>query len=291
MRSVSLSLSITLQLATWGAAQPWMARRHFRFDMANARVTYHPEEHSILYAETGGICPLCSCVIIATKAGSKNPRKFYEVAHIYPLNPNSVQIAALVNYAVPADINGLTNVICLCPSCHRKYDKDFKIEEYDRLRAIKDAYIRDAEARKSISEHSLRHEIKELIEAFADLDDESLVAFDLELNAYTLNEKLKKGASNVLKRNIRNDVVGYFVAIREELRLLEQRDQAAVKMLLNQINTYFWAMHKEYPGNKDVIFNYIAQWISAKSGKSLDVSKIITSFFVQNCEVFDASAK
>lgn len=258
--------------------------------MANVRTTYHPEEHSMLYAETGGICPLCARVIIDKKLGSKTPRKFYEIAHIYPLNPTAAQTLALINHTIPIDINGLGNVICLCPSCHRKYDKDFKIEEYDRLREIKDGFIRDTEARKSISEHSLRIEIKELIESFADLEDESLVSFDLELNAYTLNEKLKKGATNVLKRNIRNDVVGYFVTIRDELRLLEQRDQAAVKMLLNQVNTYFWAMHREHPDNKDVIFNYIAQWISAKSGKSLDVSKIITSFFVQNCEVFDVSA-
>lgn len=259
--------------------------------MANARITYHPEEHSMLYAETGGICPLCACEIIYTKPGSKNPRKGYEVAHIYPLNPNAAQISALVNHTVPTEINGLANVICLCPTCHRKYDKDFKIEEYDRLRIIKNGFIQNANARKSISEHSLREEIKDLIEKISTLDDDALVSFDLQLNASTLNDKLKKGASPVLKRNIRNDVVDYFVTIRDELRLLEQRDQAAVKMLLNQINTYFWAMHGEHPGNKDAIFSYIAQWISAKSGKSLDASKIITSFFVQNCEVFDASAK
>ncbi|MEG6992726.1 ABC-three component system protein, partial [Pseudomonas aeruginosa] len=115
--------------------------------------------------------------------------------------------------------------------------KDFKIEEYDRLRAIKDGFIRDVNARKSISEHSLREEIKELIEKISNLDEESLTSFDLQLNASTLSEKLKKGASPVLRRNIRNDVVDYFVTIQDELRLLEQRDQAAVKMLLNQVNT------------------------------------------------------
>ncbi|HEK3558711.1 TPA: HNH endonuclease [Pseudomonas aeruginosa] len=259
--------------------------------MANARITYHPEEHSMLYAETGGICPLCACAIIFTKPGSKNPKKSYEVAHIYPLNPTNAQKLALASHTMPADINDLANVICLCPTCHRKYDKDFKIEEYDRLRAIKDGFIRDVNARKSISEHSLREEIKELIEKISNLDDESLTSFDLQLNASTLSEKLKKGASPVLRRNIRNDVVDYFVTIQDELRLLEQRDQAAVKMLLNQVNTYFWAMHSEHPDNKDAIFNYIAQWISAKSGKSIDASRIITSFFVQNCEVFDASSK
>ncbi|WP_425914031.1 ABC-three component system protein [Pseudomonas sp. GWSMS-1] len=182
-------------------------------------------------------------------------------------------------------------MICLCPTCHRKYDKDFKIEEYDRLRSIKDGYIRDAKARKSISEHSLREEIKELIETICNLDDENINSFDLKLNASTLNDKLKTGASPLLRRNIRNDVVDYFFTIRDELRLLEHRDQAAVKILLNQVNTYFWDMHSQYPASKDAIFNYIAQWISTKSGKSIEASKIITSFFVQNCEVFDASTK
>ncbi|MDS9454909.1 HNH endonuclease signature motif containing protein, partial [Pseudomonas aeruginosa] len=96
----------------------------------------------MLYAETGGICPLCACAIIFTKPGSKNPKKGYEVAHIYPLNPTNAQKLALASHTMPADINDLANVICLCPTCHRKYDKDFKIEEYDRLRAIKDGFIR-----------------------------------------------------------------------------------------------------------------------------------------------------
>ena len=259
--------------------------------MTNTRIPYHPEEHSMLYAETGGICPLCTCVIIFKKPGSEKPKKGYEVAHIYPLNPTTAQALALVSHTMPADINGLANVICLCPSCHRKYDKDFKIDEYEKLRTIKDGFIQDANARKSISEHGLREEIKELIDSISNLDDKDLIIFDLQLSASTLNEKLKKGASSVLKRNIRNDVVDYFVTIQDELRLLEQRDQAAVKMLLNQINTYFWAMHSKHPDNKDAIFNYIARWISTKSGKSIDASRIITSFFVQNCEVFDASAK
>jgi hypothetical protein len=113
--------------------------------------------------------------------------------------------------------------------------------------------------------------------------------FDLELDAKTLNDKLRTGASNFLKRNIRNDVVDYFVSIREEMRLLEQRDQASVKMLQNQVNTYFWEMHRQNPENKDVVFQYIAQWISTRTGKSIDSSRILTSFFVQNCEVFDVS--
>jgi hypothetical protein len=208
---------------------------------------------------------------------------------IYPLNPTAPQALALSGYLIPVEINGLDNVICLCPTCHRRFDKDFKIEEYTRIRAIKDGYIRDANARKAISEHTLREEVKEILELITSMQTDGTQTFDLELDAKTLNDKLKTGASNFLKRNIRNDVVDYFVSIRDEMRLLEQRDQASVKMLQNQVNTYFWEMHRQNPENKDVVFQYIAQWISTRTGKSIDSSRILTSFFVQNCEVFDVS--
>lgn len=258
--------------------------------MANDRVKYHPEEHSIFYGETGGACPLCTQPILFKKVGSKTS-KGYELAHIYPLNPTAAQELALTGTLMPADINGLENLICLCPTCHTKFDKDFKIEEYKHIRAIKDGFIRDATARKAIAEHTLKEEVKEILEVITSLqiDDTDTLGLELELDAKKLSDKLKTGASNFLKRNIRNDVVDYFVSIREEMRLLEMRDQSTVKILQNQVNSYFWEMHKINPENKDLVFKYIAEWMSTRTGKSIDASRVLTSFFVQNCEVFDVS--
>ena len=72
--------------------------------------------------------------ILFQKKGSKKPSKGYEVAHIYPLNPTQSQAKALVGYPVPHEINALENVIALCPTCHTKYDKDFKLDELIKLR-------------------------------------------------------------------------------------------------------------------------------------------------------------
>ena len=102
--------------------------------MAKRRDSYSDNEHSILYSETGGCCPLCTQPILFQKTGSKKPIKGYEVAHIYPLNPTPPQAKALVGYPVPPDINALENVIALCPTCHTKYDKGFKLDEFTRLR-------------------------------------------------------------------------------------------------------------------------------------------------------------
>lgn len=83
--------------------------------MANKRENYTANENSILYAETGGCCPLCTQPIIFQKKGSKKPAKCYEIAHIYPLNPTQVQVTALVGYPAPSEINALENLIALCP--------------------------------------------------------------------------------------------------------------------------------------------------------------------------------
>ena len=62
--------------------------------MTTKRDNYGAIEHSILYAETGGSCPLCTQPIIFKKNGSKKLNKGYEIAHIYPLNPTQLQIKA-----------------------------------------------------------------------------------------------------------------------------------------------------------------------------------------------------
>jgi hypothetical protein len=259
--------------------------------MANKRVDYTPNEQSILYGETGGACPLCARPIIFKKAASKHPEKGYEIAHIYPLNPTPAQAKALVNYATPVDRNALENVICLCPSCHREYDKDFKIEEYLEILGRKKSFLQMAQAKLVTAECHLKEEVKNLLQTIIDLTPEDIAITEVELDIATINDKLKTNASPLLKRNIKRDVLDYYVTIRDEIRILEQRDQLTVRVLQNQINTYYLEMQRIIPDNKDLVFTYITQWMSTRTGKSIDAAKILTSFFVQNCEVFDVSSK
>lgn len=258
--------------------------------MAEKRESYSDNEHSILYAETGGICPLCTLPILFQKAGSKKPSKGYEVAHIYPLNPTPVQILALNGYAAPAEINALENVIALCPNCHTKYDKDFKIEEMVKLRAVKDGFLSEAKARLTVSQHTLQEEICQILDMIAKSDLDEVAPISTGFDVSTVDNKLKKGMSSLQKRQIKMDAISFYVRIRDHIRLLEQQDQAAVRIMQNQINSYYLVMSKQNPENKDLIFNHVAQWISLRTKKPLLASKILTAFFVQNCEVFDAGS-
>ena len=238
--------------------------------------------------ETGGFCPLCTLPIIFKKNSSKSPSIGYEIAHIYPLNPNSLQKQALANYPVPNDLNSLENVILLCPTCHSKYDKEFNIEEYINIANIKKGYLSETNARRTASQNVLQDEVREILDIIVSNTENYEDLSETNLDVSPLDIKLKKDMSPLQKREIRGNVIHFFVPIRKHISLIEQRDQAAIRILLNQINSYYLLMEGQNPRNKDVIFNHISSWISLKSGKSIIASKILTSFFIQNCEVFDA---
>ncbi|MGD7035156.1 ABC-three component system protein [Methylotuvimicrobium buryatense] len=258
---------------------------------AKKRDGYSDNEHSILYGETGGCCPLCTLPILFKKQGSTKPNKGYEVAHIYPLNPTPSQATALIGYPTPIDINALENVIALCPTCHTKYDKDFKLDELIKLRKIKDGYLSEARAKQTASQHTIQEEVYEILDAIAsfDFDETSLSSTNFDVS--TVDKKLRTGMSPLQKSEIKMYAISFYVRIRDHIRILEQQDQASVRILQNQINSYYLAMNKQNPENKDFVFNYVAQWISSKSNKPILAAKVLTSFFVQNCEVFDAGTE
>ncbi len=261
--------------------------------MVTARKKYGDNEHSILYRETSGSCPLCTKAILFRKPGSKKINKGYEVAHIYPLNPTPPQdrLLTLAGYPAPPDKNALENVIALCPSCHRKYDKDFQISEMDRLKAIKNGFLAEAKARATVADHTIQVQVYAILDRITALSSDELDIPPSRFDASTIDKKLRTGISPLQKREIKDNAVTFYVRIRDHIRELEQNDQIAIRMLQNQVNNYYLAMQQEHPDNKDAVFNFVAQWISTRTQKSLLASKVLTSFFVQNCEVFDVGTK
>nr|WP_315202572.1 ABC-three component system protein [uncultured Albidiferax sp.] len=259
--------------------------------MVKKRTDFGDNEHSILYSETSGCCPLCAQPVLFRKKGSKNLTKGYEVAHIYPLNPTPAQSKALLGRVPPPDINALDNVIVLCPTCHTKFDKDFKVEEMDRIRRIKDGFLADTRARATAAQYLIQEEVYEILDSIVAMDGDSAEIPPTRFDISTVDRKLRTGMSPLQKHEIKVNAVSFYVRIRDHIRVLEQNDQLAIRILQNQINTYYLEMQKQHPDNKDAVFNFVAQWICARTGRSVLAAKVLTSFFVQNCEVFDVGAE
>jgi predicted membrane GTPase involved in stress response len=151
--------------------------------------------------------------------------------------------------------------------------------------------LSEAKAKQTASQHTIQEEVYEILDAIAAFDSDETELPPPKFDISTVEKKLKTGMSPLQKREIKADAINFYVRIRDHIRKLEQQDQASIKILQNQINSYYLAMNHQNPENKDLVFNYVAQWISKKTNKPILAAKVLTSFFVQNCEVFDAGAE
>jgi hypothetical protein len=205
--------------------------------MSTKRTDYSDNQHSILYGETNGCCPLCAQPILFRKKGSRSLTKGYEIAHIYPLNPTPLQAKALVGRVPPPEINALENVIALCPTCHTKLDKDFKMEEMDRLRRIKDGFLAETRARATAAQYTIQEEVYTILDNIVALDGDIPEIPPARFDVSTVDKKLRVGMSPLQKHEIKMYAVNFYVRIRDHIRLLEETDQLAIRIMQNQINT------------------------------------------------------
>lgn len=256
--------------------------------MTHARKPYTASENTLLVREVSGICPLCLKELHHLK-GSKYS-KIFEIAHIYPLNPTSAQSTALEKIPPPSDINGLDNVIALCVSCHTKYDKDFKIDEYFDLLSLKKYLTNKTNQYKSFGLYPLEKEINSIINAITSADISEEVC-EIKYDPVTLKNKIGTGISPVKKYTIRTSVTDYYSIIKDTLKQLEKQEQHKIKLLLSQIRSFYCEMLQQSPNSKDLIFDGIVSWFAQKSKSPTEACMILAAFFVQNCEIFDADTE
>ncbi|WP_017756040.1 ABC-three component system protein [Calidifontibacillus oryziterrae] len=250
--------------------------------MANVRKIYTQNEQLLLYSQVEGICPLCTKPLYYEKIG-KIYKKF-ELAHIYPLNPNSSEELLLkTEKKLSIDVNSLDNIIPLCLDCHEKFDKPRTVEEYRKLFQIKESLIKKSNIMNSYSLFNIEEEIREVLYRL-DLDTGELIR--LEYSALKVDEKSDVSLPPLLKKQIKNDIIEYFNFIKDIFKEIDKETPDKFNTLAMQIKGFYFKC-KQTTRNQEEIFRSIVDWIHNKTGKySLRACEIIASFFIQDCEVF-----
>ena len=83
--------------------------------MSNKRKSFSRAQHIALVTQVNRICPLCDTLLSYVKNGKSYNK--YEIAHIYPLNPNADEIQLLKDEErLSEDLNHEYNLIPLCMS-------------------------------------------------------------------------------------------------------------------------------------------------------------------------------
>ncbi len=253
--------------------------------MGKNRKTLGENANIVLYEQVDGICPLCGKSLMYEKIGAKY--KDYEVAHIYPLNPTEDEVEVLKNEErLHEDVNHEDNLIPLCKSCHNKYDKPRTVAEYRLLVGIKKELIRKTKQRGLWHQYDIEDDISKIIDSL--YSDEVLNEdCEIEFEPREVDRKVNDSMTNLTKQNIKHNVTDYFVFIKNKFASLDRETPGAADIISLQVK-HFYLKQKQMSSNQQEIYSSIVDWIFAKTSPlSTEAAEIITSFFVQNCEVFE----
>ena len=242
-------------------------------------------QEQVYFAEVEGLCPLCGKNLIIS--GKTKYVKKYEIAHIYPCNPTVRDLSALSNIEPPIDIEDFSNKIALCRDCHKIYDDDKTKERYMELKMIKERLLSKNSIRSIIGIYPLEEDINDILTKLLLVKDNDLETFDLNIKALKIKEKIEDKYT-LLRRSIEGNVTKYYSFVQKSLKEMgaDMFDNMAI-----QIKS-FCKKCESLSRDKEVVFDQIVEWVMRKSKNDNKIaSEIVVSFFVQNCEVFDAIAK
>ena len=243
-----------------------------------------PNQDQLFFAEVGGLCPLCGKRLMIR--GNNKYVKQYQIAHIYPCNPTTKDLNALAGIEPPADTEEFSNKIALCISCHQTYDDDKTLDRYTSLRIKKDRLMAQDSIRNVIGDYPLEDDISDILTKLMLLDDSS-ETIELSIDALKVKAKIEDKYA-LLRRYIEENVTKYYAVVQKMLKELgaDKFDNIAI-----QIKS-FYRKCGSLSNDKDLIFDQIVDWVKIKSGNDNRIaSEIVVSFFVQDCEVFDAIAE
>lgn len=258
--------------------------------MAKAkRKKFTPNTHILLHHEVDGVCPKCAKVLLYDKKGGKH--KGYEIAHIYPLNATDAEKKLLSKEEkLSEDLNDNKNLLAMCLECHPKFDKPRTVEEYRWAVQKKKDLMAKSKSKSLWHTGQIETEVQEIIRQ---LKEQQLpdMAFDLSLIPLKIDEKTDSSLPAITKDKIKNYVKNYFHFIQNAMKNLERESPNTAELISNQIRIHYLALKKQGHTQQE-IFTNIVDWVHTKTNQvSKDACEAFSSFFVQNCEVFDDNSQ
>lgn len=256
-------------------------------DYCKERKDPNPNQLKLLLEEVDVKCPMPGCGKSLVNDINGRIYNQYEIAHIFPNRPNEFQKIHLKDVQVDGDNSeSLANKIALCRNCHKIYDTNTNEVSYYQLLDIKRNLSNNLKAKKLISIESLEEDIAKAIEKLVHLNEVELdKAGHLEYNALNVADKVKEDI--VLRMDIEDRVIRYFNFIKQVFKNL---DSSGTKfdLICVSVKKIYLKLKLENLSQSD-IFEKLTDWFESKTQESRTVCEIMTSFFVQNCDVYEVS--
>lgn len=242
---------------------------------------------TLLLIEVENHCPKCGkSLMFSNKKGVT--QKEYSVTQIFPEDLDRTQFLQFKKFfSVGGDYDSQDNLIALCNSCSAKYTADLRIDEFRKMAELKKQLQQRQKLQQLSDRLELETEIREIINALAKIGSNTEM-IPLQMDALVVDKKI--GADyQLLLNTVKNDVVLYYRYIESVFADLDERRSETFNIIASQFKQTCLKLKAEKI-DPPAVFEGIINWVKSKSGVS-DVNdvaiRIVVSFFVQNCEVFD----
>lgn len=245
-------------------------------------------ERKILLEEVNSLCPVEGCGKSLVNENNGRIYEAFEVAHIFPNSfKDEMEEAILADVEVDGDSSEtLENWIALCHDCHKRYDEQKTIVSYQQMLEMKRRLAAELKAKKAIAGERIEDELDKAIKSLVNLDKKKLEeAGKLGYEAMTVREKIPD--DEVLCLNIEDKVTLFFNYIAAQFKL---HDPSGIhfELICTSVKKVYLTLKVASLG-KSAIFEKITDWFVSKTQSPRHICEIMTSFFVQNCDVYEIS--
>lgn len=238
-------------------------------------------EDAPLLSEANYECPLCHRKLVDTVKGQAV--KKYRITQIFPDDLDEDTASAFnAVYKAPRRLDIPENLIALDEDCSDRYLLSPTVEEYKKLREIKEEIARNFAAKAAVNSVQLEEDIRTVLDALSEIRDASELV-KLEYDALHIDEKFQP-ENFILKNETQLQVVMYYRYIE---RVFSESD-ADFDMIASEIKISSQKLEKTGMSQAEVIAQ-LSEWIRNKAGLGVNgqlACNIVVSFFIQNCEVF-----
>lgn len=242
----------------------------------------------ILLEEVGGSCPMPGCGKSLVNEIDGKVYNQYEIAHVFPNKPDDFQKLHLKDVEVDGENSeALANKIALCRDCHKIYDNNTTEVSYLQMLERKRKLAVGLKAKKEISKVVIEDDIVKTIEVLTTMKKEDLEqSGTLEYKSLAVAQKVE---DFMLCLDIENKVTQYFNFVRDCFKRFDASGDR-FELICHSVRHLYLHL-KANNLTQYEMYETITNWFVSKTQRSRTVCEIMTSFFVQNCDIYDEISK
>jgi len=224
-----------------------------------------------LLNEVNHSCPFPGCGHSLTKTKDGKTIDLYEVS--------------LIDKTKAPEIS---NLLALCPNCYGTYILDGDKKVIKQLIQVKKLLDGNNYSKTLIDDINLEKGIIGVLHKVKNLKQIELV--EASMDPKEIKKKLDPDDNFTLYAQVNFFVSTYFIRIRNIMINMDKSGDIDYEEIQDQMKAIYRKLKKSKKSNME-IFNTISDKIHRVSLQEIAYCQIVTSYFIQSCEVFDAITK